>query len=121
MRNKEMKRAIAKIGVVISLLVVVILVFSLADGYTHHLQFVLDVLAIIAVGFNLYFLFKVFRALGLSSRKLTTVFIGTAWLVVYAFLSVIEFAHGFAECAGGCASRPPGAEDWLLVLATFGV
>jgi hypothetical protein len=119
MPSKKIRRAIAQIGVVISLIVIVMLIISLGNGYTHTLQFVFSILAAAAVGVNLYFLFKVLRALGLYSRKLTTLFISAAWLAVYAFLSVVEFAQGFAECAGGCASRPPSPADWLLVLATF--
>jgi hypothetical protein len=119
MPSKKIKRAIAQIGVAISLIAIVMLIISLGNGYTHPLQFVFGILAAAAVGFNIYFLFKILRALGVYSRKLTTVFIGAAWLAVYALLSVVEFVYGFAECAGGCASRPPSLADWLLVLATF--
>jgi len=119
MPSKKMKKVIAQIDIVVSLVVMAMLIVSLGNGYTHPLQFVLGILGATAVGFNLYFLFKVLRALGVYSRKLTTLFIGAAWLAVNALLSVVEFAYGFAECAGGCAFRPPSPADWLLVLATF--
>ena len=112
---------LARAGVLISGLAIVMLLASLGDGYTNPLRYLLNALGVVAIGLNAYFVFKFYRALGLYDRKRSTVAIGAAWLVVFAGMMVIVTVLGFAEGAGGGGSGSPPALVWLGALATLGV
>jgi hypothetical protein len=89
--------------------------------YAPPLRDAATCLGIIAVGYNLYFLFNWLRSLAQANSRWPTVFVGVAWLVVFAAVSFVVAALGFAECAGGCAAHPPSATDWYGGLAILGV
>ena len=73
------------------------------------------------MAFNIYFLYRWFRALVSGGRKAITLLIGAAWLIVSGVVSVITLALGFASCAGGCSGGGTGLADWLFTLSTWGI
>jgi hypothetical protein len=121
MHNKNMKMTVARAGVVISALAIVILVASSGDGYTNPVRYVLNALGIAGIGVNFYFVFKFLRALGCYRRKRSTVVIGALWLVAFVGVMGIVGVLGFAEGAGGGGYGSPSAASWLGALATLGV
>jgi hypothetical protein len=121
MPNKDMRRTVARAGVVISALAVVILVALTGDGSTSPLRYVLNALGIAGIGFNFYFVSQFLRALGCYRQKRRTLLIGAVWLVVFAGVMVIVGVLGFAEGAGGVGYGSPSAAVWLGALATLGV
>jgi hypothetical protein len=120
--KRRMRRSIAKVVVVASLGACVVLVASMTDTHASSpLGVVMNVLDCVAIGLNVYFLGKFLRALVWYGRKLATASVGAAWLLLYAGLSLLMFAKGFAECAGGCGYRSVSLTDWLFMLGMAGL
>jgi hypothetical protein len=118
----HLKRIVAQSGVIVCLLAIAGLLLSLfVSKYTPPLRYAANCLMTIAFGYNVYFLFSWLRALTLPKSRWVTVFVGVAWLVVFAAVSFVVAAFGFAECAGGCLTRPPSATDWYGGLAILGI
>jgi hypothetical protein len=118
----DMRKIVAQTSAIVCLLAIAGLLLSLfASSRAPPLRYAADCLGIIAVGYNLYFLFDWLRSLAQANRRWPTVFVGVAWLVVFAAVSFVVAALGFAECAGGCAEHPPSATDWYSDLALLGV
>jgi hypothetical protein len=113
MADKQLKKFVARTSAIVCLLAIAGLLLSLfASKYTPPLRYADNCLMIIAVGYNVYFLFNWLRALTQHNSRWVTVFVGVAWLVVSAAVSFVVAALGFAECAGGCLEKPPSATDW---------
>ena len=121
MLNKEMKRRLARAGVVMSALAIVILIAATPDGRASPLRYLLDALGLVGIGFNFYFVFNFFRAVGRYERKGSTLMIGALWLVVFVVVMAIVAVLGFAEGAGGVGYGSPSAAAWLGAVATWGV
>jgi uncharacterized membrane protein len=87
-----MKRAVARIGAIICLLIVAVLALSLfSEKDTHPLRHTFHFLIIIATGCSLYFVASWLRTLRLKDGRSTTVAIGLAWLVVCVTLCSWRF------------------------------
>jgi uncharacterized membrane protein YtjA (UPF0391 family) len=122
MEEKHLKKIGAKTGTIVFLVAIAGLLLSLFESrYAPPLRYAADCLMIVALGYNFYFLFNVLRALTQPNSRWVTVFVGVAWLIVFAAVSFVVAAFGFAECAGGCAAHPPSATDWYGGLAILGV
>jgi hypothetical protein len=121
MADKRVKK-IAQTSVIVCLFAIAGLLLSLFESkYEPPLRYAANCLMTIAFGYNFYFLFNALRALTQPNSRWVTVFVGVAWLIVFAAVSFVVAAFGFAECAGGCASHPPSATDWYGGLAILGI
>lgn len=121
MADKHVKK-IAKTGVIVCLLAIAGLSLSLFESkYAPPLRYAANCLMTIAFGYNFYFLFNWLRALTQPNSRWVTVFVGVAWLVVFAAVSFVVAALGFAECAGGCSAQSPSATDWYGGLAILAI
>ena len=122
MAEKQLKKIVAKTGAIVVLLAIAGLLLSLFESkYEPPLRYAANCLMTIAFGYNVYFLFNWLHALTQPNSRWVTVFVGVAWLVVFAPVCFVVAAFGFAECAGGCAAHPPSASDWYGGLAMLGV
>jgi len=122
MAEKHLKKIFAQTSAIVCLLLIAALLLSLfASKHTPPLRYAANCLMTIAAGYNVYFLFNWICSLSQANGKWIMVFIGAAWLVVSAPVSFVVGVLGYAECAGGCSSRPPGATDWYGGLAILGV
>jgi hypothetical protein len=122
MADKQLKKNFAQTSTIVCLLAIAALLLSLfASRHAPPLRYAANYLGIIAVGYNLYFLFNCVRSLAQANSKWPTVFVGVVWLVVFAAVSFVVATLGFAECAGGCSARPPSATDWYGSFAVLGV
>ena len=122
MADKHLKKTVAQTSAIVCLLVIAALFLSLfTPKYAPPLRYATNCLGIISVGYNLYFLFNWLRSLAQANSRWPTVFVGVAWLVVFAAVSFVVAALGFAECAGGCSAHPPSATDWYGSFGILGV
>lgn len=119
--SRRTKRTLARAATVACLLIIGVLALAFGGGELNPLQVLVFGLAVGGMGYNVYFLYRWFRALARGGRKGTTVLIGAAWLIVSGVVSVITIALGFASCAGGCGGGGTGLADWLFMLATWGI
>ena len=122
MADKQLKKIVARTSAIVCLLAIAGLCLSLfASKYTPPLRYAANGLMTIAFGYNAYFLFNWICSLAQANSRWPTVFVGVAWLVVFAAGSLAVAAFGFAECAGGCLTRPPSATDWYGGFGILGV
>jgi len=120
--DKQLKKLVAQTSAIVCLLAIAGLLLSLfASKYTPPLRYAENCLIIIAAGYNVYFLFNWICSLAQANRRWPTIFVGAAWLVVFAAVIIVVAVLGFAECAGGCLTRPPSATDWYGDLGILGV
>jgi hypothetical protein len=120
--NGGVRKIVAQTSAIVCLLAIGGLLLSLfASKYTPPLRYAENCLMIIAAGCNVYFLFNWLRALTQPNSRWVTVFVGVAWLLVSAAVGFVVAVLGFAECAGGCAARPPSASDWYGDFGILGV
>jgi hypothetical protein len=122
MAEKHLKTIVPRTGVIVCLLAIAGLLLSLFESkYAPPLRYAANCLMTIAFGYNVYFLFNWICSLAQANSRWPTVFVGVAWLVVFAAVSFVVAAFGFAECAGGCAAHPPSATDWYGGFGILGV
>jgi hypothetical protein len=120
--GEETKRKFARAATVACLLMIVVLAaLTFGGGQVNPLQILVSALAFGGMGFNIYFLYRWFRALVRGGRKRTILLIGGAWLVVSGSVLFIAALIGFGGCAGGCTSGGPGLAGLVFMLATWGI
>jgi hypothetical protein len=122
--SRETKRALARTTAVACLLIIVVLMaLTFGNGEFNSLQVLVSGGAVIAMGCNVYFLYRWLLALASGERKRATWLLGAAWLVIFALVSIVGAVIGFASCAGGCSNDGAQSTDMLfmLVIGAIGV
>jgi len=94
--SRRTKRTLARAAIVACLLIIGVLAQSFGGGELHPLQVLVFGLAVGGMGYNVYFLYRWFRAMARGGRKGTTLLIGAVWLIGSGVVSVITMALGFA-------------------------
>lgn len=119
--SRKTNRTLARAATAACLLIIGVLAASFGGGEVNPFQVLVSGLAVGGMGFNVYFLYRWFRALARGGRKRTILLIGAAWLIASGVVSVITLALGFASCAGGCGGGGPVLADWVFMLSTWGI
>lgn len=124
MASRETKRAFARTTAVACLLIILVLMaVTFGNGEYNSLQVLVFGAAVVAMGCNVYFLYRWLLALAKGQRRRATWLLGAVWFVIFAAVSLVGAVIGFASCAGGCSDGGVRSTDMLFVLAigTIGV
>ena len=120
--NAHLKKVVVQTSVIVRVLAIAALMPPLFPAtYLPQLQSASNGLMIMGAGYNAYFLFNWLRTLAEPSGRWVTVSVGVAWLVCATALWFLLAAPGLAECAAGCAAKPPGYTAWYAGLGILSI